>query len=583
MSGKEIVKENIIKLFEELATLLELKGENPFKSQAYTNAARLLAQFEGDLSEAVQDRSLLDHKGIGKAIFEKISEIMETGKLTALEKIRAEIPSGLMEMLKIKGLGTQKIRTLYQELGIKDIVELEYACIENRLIDLPGFGKKTQEMIQEKIPYLKKIAGLLHCHTARVEAEKLLDFLRQDKSIIRVSLAGGLRRRSEVVEEIDLIASTDDPSALMEKFRQSPEIDKEITYVGEAEQELKRKKFSFFTESGMFVNIHVVPDEQFPYMLHEHSGSQAYQQAISDKAHRMGMKVCGFGLILDDHILPCKSEEDIFSTLELDYIEPELRENTGEIEAAAEQALPVLIEERDIRGIFHVHSHYSDGTTSLSGMVGAAERLGYQYIGISDHSQTAVYANGLTKEQIKKQHEEIDRLQKQYPSIHIFKGIESDILPDGTLDYDEGTLSSFDFVIASVHSNFNMSEKDMTWRILRAMRHPSVTILGHPTGRILLAREGYPLNLPEVIEAAREHKVVIELNASPYRLDLDWIHCKMAKMAGVRVSINPDAHGIEGLSNMRHGVGIARKGWLSKEDVLNTLPLNEITGYLKNK
>jgi len=575
-----MVKENIIRLLEELATLLELNGENPFKSRAYTNAARILSEFEGDLAEAVKDRSLLEHKGIGKAIFEKISEILATGQLSALEKIKAETPPGLLAMLKIKGLGTQKIRTIYQELGVKDIVELEYACVENRLIKLPGFGKKTQEMIQEKITYLKKVAGLIHCHTARLEGEKLLSFLRQDKKSIRAELAGELRSRNELVEEIDLIASTEDPAGLIENFRQSPEIDKEITHSGKAEEEATRKLFSFYTKSGLFVNLHLVTEDQFPYRLHDNTGSESYHEAISDWAGKRGMKVCSFGLILEDHILPCNNEEEIFSTLELDYIEPELRENTGEIEAAADHMLPALIEETDIRGIFHVHSNYSDGTSSLTEMVAAAERLEYEYIGISDHSQTAIYANGLKKDRVKKQQEEIDRLQEKYPGIHIFKGIESDILPDGSLDYDDQTLSSFDFVIASVHSSFNMSEKDMTRRIIRAMRHPSVTFLGHPTGRILLAREGYALNLPEVIEAARENRVVIELNASPYRLDLDWRHCKKAKEAGVRLSINPDAHGIEGLTNTTYGVGIARKGWLSKENVINTLSLNKISQYL---
>lgn len=583
MQGKEKVKENIIRLLEELATLLELKGESPFKSRAYTNAARILAQFEGDLGEAVQNHSLLDHKGIGKAIFEKISEIMTTGHLSALEKIRSETPPGLLGMLKIKGLGTRKIRTIYHELGVKDIVELEYACIENRLIDLHGFGKKTQEMIQEKISYLKKVEGLLHCHTARVEGENLLASLRQNKGVIQASLAGQLRRRNELVEEIDLIVSSEDPSSLLGDFRSLPGIDKEITYSGEAEQESSRKKFTFYTKSGLFVNLHIVTDEQFPYLLHDCTGSKAYRKAISDLAGTMGMKVCGFGLILDDHNLPCKNEGDIFSTLGLDYIEPELRENMGEVEAASQHVLPVLVEEKDIRGIFHVHSHYSDGASSLSEMVEAAERLGYEYIGISDHSQTAFYANGLKKDRVKKQHEEINRLQKKFPEIRIFKGIESDILPNGALDYDDHTLSSFDFVIASVHSNFNMSEKDMTQRIVRAMRHPSVTFLGHPTGRILLAREGYPINIPEVIDAARRHGVIIELNASPYRLDLDWRYCKMAKEVGVRMSINPDAHGVDGLSDTTYGVGIARKGWLSKEDVINTLPLNEIERFLKSK
>ncbi|HEY5599071.1 MAG TPA: PHP domain-containing protein, partial [Candidatus Manganitrophaceae bacterium] len=288
-------------------------------------------------------------------------------------------------------------------------------------------------------------------------------------------------------------------------------------------------------------------------------------------------------LFLDDHILPCQDEREVFSTLEMEYIEPELRENRGEIEAASRRALPTLVEEKDLKGVFHVHSAYSDGSASLAEMVEAAERLGYQYIGISDHSESAFYANGLKEDRIKKQHEEIDALRERFKKIHIFKGIEADILPDGRLDYNDRILSSFDFVIASVHSKFNMSEEEMTERVTRAMRHPAVTFLGHPTGRLLLSRSGYPLSIPKVIETARRHDVVLEINASPYRLDLDWRYCKLAKEAGVRFSVNPDAHQVEGLSDTSFGIGIARKGWLSPGDLINTLPLSEIQSYLKKK
>src|SRR5581483_7927149 len=537
-------KEKLIELFEESATLLELNGESAFKCRAYANAARALAQWEGNLSDAVQTGSLLECQGIGKAMFEKISEGLQTGRLSFYEELKASTPPGLLEMLKIKGLGPKKIRIIYDRLGIKDIVELEYACIENRLVDLPGFGKKTQDKIKEAIAYQKRHQGFYHCHTARSEGERFLSQILQKEETIRASLVGSVRCRNEVVRDIDLIASSDSPSALLDYAGSLPEVDKEVL---RAENSAR-----FILKKGMALDLYIVPDDRFPYMLHYYTGSKSYHEAISNRAKRYGIRLSEYGLLLEDHILPCQDERDIFSTLELDYIEPELRESGGEIEAAARHALPRLVEEKDIRGIFHVHTTYSDGAASISQMIEEAERLGFEYIGISDHSQSAFYANGLKEDQIKKQHEEIDRLQALL-KIRIFKGIEADILPDGSLDYDDRILALFDFVIASVHSNFNMSGREMTDRIVRAMSHPATTFLGHPTGRILLSREGYPVHIPEVIDAARRYGVAIELNASPYRLDLDWRYCKMAKEAGVQLSIHPDAHGIKGLADTRLG------------------------------
>jgi len=574
LSQAGISKERLIELFEESVTLLELNGESPFKCRAYANAARALAQWEGDLVEAVQTGALLECKGIGKAIFEKISEGMQTGRLSFYEELKAATPPGFLEMLKVKGLGPKKIRIIYDRLGVKDLVELEYACIENRLADLPGFGKKSQDKIKEGITYQKKHQGLYHCHTARLEGERLLAQILQKQETIRASLVGSLRCRNEVVRDIDLIVSSDSPSVLIDYTGSLPGVEKQVLRTENGAR--------FVLKKGMALDLYIVPDDRFPYMLHYYTGSKGYHEAISERARRYGIRLSEYGLFLEDHILPCHEERDIFSTLELDYIEPELRENGGEIEAAAQHALPRLVDEKDIRGIFHVHTTYSDGAAPISQMVEEAERLGFEYIGISDHSQSAFYANGLKEDRIKKQHDEIDGLQELL-KIRIFKGIEVDILPDGNLDYDDRVLASFDFVIASVHSNFNMSEKEMTHRIVRAMSHPATTFLGHPTGRILLSREGYPVHLPEVIAAARQYGVVIELNASPYRLDLDWRYCKMAKEAGVRLSIHPDAHGIHGLADTRLGVGLARKGWLTSSNLLNTLPLNEMESYLKKK
>jgi DNA polymerase (family 10) len=570
-----ITKEALIEQLEASAVLLELRGENPFKSRAYTKAARAIAELDVDLYEAVQNRTLLERKGIGKAMFEKISNAIETGRLGSYEELMAATPSGLLEMLKIKGLGPKKIKIIHEQLGVKDVVELEYACIENRLIDLPGFGKKTQEKILEGISYRKKQMGFHHCHTARREGEVLLTKLRAREGVVRVAFGGSVRRRNEIVQDIDLIASCDHPTELISFFCGLPEIDHEI--------ERSENKTRVALKSGIQVDLYVTSEERFPYLLHHYTGSNDYHAALEERAKRYGIRISEYGLFLDDHILPCQEEKEIFSTLELDYIEPELRENRGEIEAAAEHRLPPLVLEKDIRGIFHIHSTYSDGSASLSEMVEAAERAGLEYIGISDHSQSAFYANGLKEDRIQKQHDEIEQLRRRFQGIHIFKGIEADILPDGNIDYDDRILSSFDFVIASVHSRFNMSEREMTDRVIRAMSHPKVTFLGHPTGRILLSRQGYPLAIREVIEAARRYDVVLELNSSPYRLDLDWRYCKLAKEAGVRLSINPDAHSIEGISDTFFGVGIARKGWLSKEDIINTLPLDRIRPFLMKK
>ncbi len=570
-----MTKEALIEQLEASAVLLELQGENPFKCRAYVNAARAIAALDIDLHEAVQNRTLMEHKGIGKAMFEKISNAIETGRLQSYEELRAATPSGLLEMLKIKGLGPKKIKLVHDQLGIKDVVELEYACIENRLVDLPGFGKKTQEKILEGISYRKKQRGFHHCHTARREGEALLTKLRAREEVVRAAFGGSVRRRNEIVQDIDLIASCDHPDDLISFFCGLPEIEREIAR--------SENKTRVVLTLGIEVDLYVTTEERFPYLLHHYTGSKEYHAELEERAKKFGIRISEYGLFLDDHILPCQEEKEIFSTLELDYIEPELRENQGEIEAAAQHRLPTLITEQDLRGIFHVHSTYSDGSGSLFEMIAAAERAGLEYIGISDHSQSAFYANGLKEDRIQKQHDEIEQLRERFKGIHIFKGVEADILPDGSLDYDDRILSSFDFVIASVHSRFNMSEREMTDRVVRAMSHPKVTFLGHPTGRILLSRQGYPLVIREVIEAAHRYGVILELNSSPYRLDLDWRYCKLAKEAGVRLSINPDAHGVEGISDTFFGVGIARKGWLSKEDIINTLPLDQIKAFLMNK
>ncbi|MFY9270213.1 MAG: DNA polymerase/3'-5' exonuclease PolX [Candidatus Manganitrophaceae bacterium] len=423
--------------------------------------------------------------------------------------------------------------------------------------------------------YLRKEMGFYHCHQARREGEALLAKLRLYQGVVRAEFGGSLRRRNEVVQDVDLVVGVDRPSDVITYFCSLPEIEREI--------ERSEKKARIILKSGIAVDLCVTTDDRFSYLHHHYTGSKEYHVALEKRAKRFGIRISEYGLFLEDHLLPCREEREIFSMLELDYIEPELREGRGEIEAAAEHRLPILLEEKDIRGIFHVHTTYSDGAGSIEEMVEMAERVGLEYIGISDHGPASSHPDGLTGEQIGKQHEEIERLRSRFKGIHVFKGIEVDILPDGGIDYDDRVLSLFDFVIASVHSHFDMSEKEMTDRILKAIRHPKVTFLGHPTGRILLSRPGYPVVIEKILEEASRYNVIVELNANPYRLDLDWRYCKFAKEAGVLLSVNPDAHNIDGLSRLSFGVGIARKGWLSKEDIINTLPLEQIKKYLADK
>jgi DNA polymerase (family 10) len=452
---------------------------------------------------------------------------------------------------------------------------LEYACLENRLTELPGFGKRSQEKILEGIRYFKTTRGLYLFNNAFSEAEPMISALQAFPGVARASVAGSLRRRKEVIRDIDLVASSNDSASIMEFFTSLPAI-RTVIAKGETLS-------SILLQSGIQADLRVVSDVEFPFTLLSFTGSKEHNTVLRARAKRLGLKLNEYGLFRGEESIPCQDETAIFSQLGLSYIPPELREDMGEFEAAEKGPIPPLTAPEEIRGIFHVHTTYSDGNAPLREMVLKARSLGYQYVGISDHSRSAHYAHGLSVERIREQHREIDLLRKEITGITIFKGIESDILADGSLDYPEEILATFDFVIASVHSRFQMNKEEMTERLIRAVSNPYVTMLGHPTGRLLLSREPYAVDLHRVIDAAAEYRTVMELNASPYRLDLDWRLCRYAKERGVKVSINPDAHSPEGLSDTVYGVGIARKGWLSAEDVLNTLPVEKIETYLNEK
>ena len=563
-------KLDVSKILEEIGILLELKGENPFKFRAYHNASVTVEALEEDLDKAIGDGTLVEQKGIGKGLYEKIVELNNTGRLKYYEDLKKEIPAGLLEIIRIPGVGPKKAKALYDELGISTVGELEYACMENRLIGLHGFGEATQAKILKGIEYYRKGMGHHLFNAALKDAERLLTLLEKNKDIKMKNIAGSIRRRKEVIKDIDIVASArhERVGAVMDFFTTLPDV-QSIVAKGDT-------KSSVILNSGINADLRIVSDSEYPFALHYFTGSAEHNTAMRSRAKKFGLKLNEYGLFKGEKSLQCKSEEEIFKALGLTYIPPELREDKGEIEAAEQGKLPELIEPSDIRGIFHVHTTYSDASMTLHEVVKLAQGAGYQYIGISDHSKSAYYAGGLTEEKLRAQHDEIDGLNSKLKNFYIFKGIECEILADGSLDYSDEILAEFDFVIASVHSRFNMSEEEMTKRIIKAISNPYTTMLGHPTGRLLLSREGYKVDLHKVIDAAAEKGVVIELNAHPYRFDLDWRYCKYAKEHGVKVSINPDAHHMGDLSNVAYGVGIARKGWLTSRDVLNTMTLGEI-------
>ncbi|MBN1409180.1 MAG: DNA polymerase/3'-5' exonuclease PolX [Calditrichaceae bacterium] len=560
-------RKEIVKILEEIGTVLELKGENPFKSRAYYNAARTIESLSGDVIDLIQSGKISEIKGIGSAISEKLKILVNTGALPYYEELKSSIPDGLLNLLEIPGLGPKKVKTIYEKLNITSIGELEYACHENRLRDLDGFGEKSQDKILKSIELKKKYSERFHYPIAMREALNVLKDLKKNPNIIRVEIAGSLRRKKETVRDIDIVASC--------KEHKRDDIMAFFTSFVEAEMVVNKgqTKSTIILSSGIHCDLRLVNDEQFPFLLHHSTGSKEHNTTMRQRAKSMNLTMNEYGLFPDerDQSLDCKNESDIFTKLNLIFIEPELRENFGEIEQAEKNALPDLIKKEDIKGLFHVHTSYSDGAFSIKEMADHCRKMGFKYLGISDHSKSAFYANGLNEDRIKQQHEEIDQLNATYDDFTIFKGIESDILQDGQLDYSDDVLAAFDFVIASIHSGFQMSESAMTARICKALANPYVTMLGHPTGRLLLGREAYPLNMTKVLETASRYSRIVEINANPHRLDLDWRWGKLANQLRIKTAINPDAHSTDGLHDYSIGVGIARKGWFETSSVINTL------------
>lgn len=568
------MSKSIIEILKEIGTLLEIKGENPFKTNAYFNAAKTLSVTE-NLDDIIKTKRLKQIKGIGEALSQKIEEYSETGRIAYYEELKKEIPPSLIELTAIPNLGPKKIKILYDELGITNAGELEYACKENRLVTLFGFGEKTQKKILKGIEFIKMHKGEFLYGDIFGISEVIRD---RFKTIVKqefVEICGSIRRKREVVKNVDILVCGEDRERLSSFFVSMPEIE-EVTLKGDT-------KISCRLITGIEADLRMVSEAEFPFALLYFTGSKEHNIRLRDISKKKGWNLNEYGLFDGDNPIYLHSEEEIYRALNLSYIPPELREDMGEIEAAEEGMLPDLVMLDDIKGVFHIHTEFSDGMDSVEKMAYAAREMGFSYIGVSDHSKSAYYAGGLKVDDIYRQWEIIDELNESNKNFHIFKGIESDILPDGSLDYDEKILEGFDFVIASIHSNFNLKKDDQMKRILKAIENPYTNMLGHPTGRLLLSRDGYDVDMRTIIDAAAEYNVIIELNASPYRLDIDWRHLRYAKEKGVLISINPDAHSAGGLIEVLYGIGIARKGWQEKKDILNTRTILDIKDIFKNK
>jgi DNA polymerase (family 10) len=581
-------KAEVAAILDDVGTLLELDGGNPFEVRAYQNAARAVSALEGDIAVMVRNGMLAGVPGLGKTMVARVTELVTTGRLRLHEELLARVPAGLRQMTRIPGLGAKRVRQLHETLGITTLEELRTAAETDQVASVPGFGAKMQANILKGVEFLAQHQDRYRFDVAEAQATLVAQALGEMPQIVRLDVAGSLRRRRETIGDVDIVGSVareEDRLPVMDRLVALP-IVASVTGHGET-------KTSVVLRSGIALDVRLVLDDEYPYLLHHFTGSKQHHIALRSLALKEGIKINEYGLWREGQgsggtgqaeRISCTDEADIYRTFGMAYIEPELREDRGEIEAARKGALPTLVTEADLRGILHVHSTWSDGGATLREMAEAARALGMEYLGICDHSRAAAYAGGLSPEAVRRQQAEIDALNAEFdPTFRILKGTECDILKDGSLDFDDETLATFDFVVASIHSNFNLPPAEQTARLLRALENPYCSILGHPTGRILLEREGYDPDLERVIARAGELGVAVEINADPHRFDLDWRWLRYATERGVRIPINPDAHSPAGLLNMRYGVGIARKGWLTRADVLNALPADELLAFFRQQ
>ena len=565
-----------------IAALLELRGENRFKARAYESAARAVLALEvDDLAPLVRDGSLEAVPGVGPATLAVLRDLVATGDSALHERLQEDTPEGLLEMLRVPGLGTQKIHAIHAGLGIDTVHQLEQAARDGRLAGLPRFGPRTAEKILRGIAFLKASGARVLFPHAAAEGGRLLADVRRHPEVVAAAVAGSLRRRREVIGDVDVVAAvTGSPAAVAGAFAHAPGVRDAIGAGGRS----VRLRYV----DGTQLDLHCVRPEQYAVALWRATGSAEHVAGVAERLAARGLTLVGDELRgADGRAVAVADEAALYALAGMAFVVPELREGSGEVEAAARGGLPALVEPADIRGVLHCHSHYSDGSATIAEMAEAARARGWAYLGVTDHSQSASYAGGLGRDAVLRQHEEIDALNARLAdagiAFQVLKGIEADILPCGRVDYEPATLDRFDYVIGSVHSRFGMGEAQMTERVCKALDDPHLTVLGHPTGRLLLTREPYAIDMHAVIAKAADVGAAIELNADPHRLDLDWRLCREAKALGVAVEIGPDAHSPHGLDNVDFGVGIARKGWLEPGDVLNTRSADDVLAFARRR
>ena len=574
-------KKDIIEVLERIGTMLEIKGENPFKIRAYFSGARTLQTMEEDLGEVIGEGRLGEIPGIGKALTEKVETLYTTGELEFYDKLVALVPSGLMDLLEVPGLGGKKIKALHEQLDVDSIDSLTKACKEGKVAELKGFGAKTQEKILSGIKNREAYAARHLWWDARAVVERILPALQALPDVERAEAAGSFRRGMETVGDLDFIVASSNPVPIMEWFVGMEGIT-EVTAHGET-------KSSIRLEGGMQADLRVVPTEQFYFALHHFTGSKDHNVRMRQKALSMGLSLSEWGLRPEEEKnatrktgpVCASSEEDVFKALGLSYVPPALREGMGEVEAAEKDELPKLLNFEDLQGCFHNHTTASDGRNSLREMAGEADKRGWGYLGIADHSKSSFQANGLDEERLLKQVHAIQAINDSGEfRVRLFSGSEVDILTEGRLDFEDSVLESLDYVVASVHNGLTQDEDTMTTRLIRAIEHPQVTMLGHLSGRLLLRREASKMNVQKIIDAALANGKILELNANPMRLDMDWRHWRKAADRGLLCCINPDAHALHHFDFQYAGVLAARKGWLQREQVFNTRTLPEVLTYL---
>jgi DNA polymerase (family 10) len=563
----------------QIGALLQVKGEQKFKARAYAGAARALIAIDtDDLGPLVRSGELAKTPGIGPATLGVVRELIETGESSYLNQLREGMPAGLLDLMRVPGLGIAKIQVIHEALGVENVEDLERVAQNGQLADLPKFGKKTAEKILKGIEISRRNAHLERFPRAVLEAHLILANVEKHPDVTQAEVAGSIRRHNELVADIDIVAAcSSDPQAVADSFGRSPG-------VSQARKGEEPGSVSLQFVDGTQVDMHCVTEADYGVALWRATGNDAHVEEMEALALKKGFDIEGNLLVKQGgKRVPVANEDALFAALNLQPIPPEMREGMGEIEASARHELPELVVFDDLRGALHCHTDYSDGAATLEEMANAAKELGWSYIGISDHSESAFYAGGLKRDKVARQHDEIDRLNATMVDFRILKGIEADILADGRLDYDSDFLDRFDYVIGSIHSRFSMDGDTMTKRVLAAMDDPHLTILAHPTGRLLLSREPYPIDIPALLQKAAQVGVAVELNADPHRLDLDWRYCREAKELGVTIEIGPDAHSTPGLENVHFGIGLARKAWLEASEILNTGSADDVLAFARKR